>query len=321
MSNRTVFLLTASILILSVGAFSAVGAETHDVDFDRSIENNDTQKKQFEGFYGVEYTARLNTSSDELTVELHNPTNKTRQKVPVVLHVYDRRYNSTRIRLDPKERWKKQWQLNETLDVGRSNHSIGVYGLGENASVQFNFSKNININNPARYPIPKIVDAELVLDPDQNRTGLYLAITTKNRGQLSYATYLYVHTNQTVSNPIISRVPKNEKYHTAYVPLQEDPGDKVMGEVRLYRGSVQNDSGIRDQIHFEGRVDGTTEIRNESFEPITPPYEENSYRFTPDGADASDGGSLGEDVVVATTLAFGVVVVVSLVIGFLFRLR
>jgi len=94
-----------------------------------------------------------------------------------------------------------------------------------------------------------------------------------------------------------------------------------MGEVRLYRGSVQNDSGIRDQIYFQGSLDEGVEIRNESFEPIRPPYEENSYEFTPNVTDESRGGSLDTDVLFATGLAFGVVVGVSLVIGFLFRLR
>jgi len=94
-----------------------------------------------------------------------------------------------------------------------------------------------------------------------------------------------------------------------------------MGEVRLYRGSVQNDSGIRDQIYFEGSLEDGVEIRNESFEPIRPPYEENSYEFTPNVSDGSGGGTLDTNVLFATALAFGAVVGVSLVIGFLFRLR
>jgi hypothetical protein len=320
MKNRTL-LVVVPLLLLSVGALSSFGVGAHDADFDGFDADNDTRTKEFVGFYGVQYTTTLNTSSDELTVELHNPTNSTQEDVPVVLHVYDRRYDVSRVTLKPGEQREESWELNETMDIGRTDHSVAIYGLGENASVRFNFTKKITADNPGRYPTPEIVDADLVTSTPNNRTGHFLAVTVQYTGNHSYATYVYVHTNQTDGERAPAGVAYGQSTDTAYLDLQEDPGDKVMGEVRLYRGSVQNDSGIRDQIHFEGRVDGTTEIRNESFEPITPPYEENSYRFTPDGADASDGGSLGEDVVVATTLAFGVVVVVSLVIGFLFRLR
>ncbi len=212
--------------------------------------------------------------------------------------------------------------ISDILSVTRTTHSVSVHGWGENASANFTFRKEIGTDSPERYPVPEIVDTELVGNPSEERTGLYLAVTIRNPGEQSYDTYIYVHTNETDGNRAPAGVPLGKNRTTAYVPLNEDPSDHVQGEVRLYHGSVANDSGIRDQVSFEGSLDGETTFEKERFDPITPPYEDNAYEYgSEDGGGDDDGVSLGDRIVPATALAALVVAGLSGLLGLFFRLR
>jgi len=280
--------------------------------------------QEFTTVYQVEHRAVLNTSNDTLVVESHNPTNETEEYAGYVVDVYDWRHYEVSQSLAPNETKRQEYVINDTLSITRTTHSVSVHGWGENASANFTFRKEIGTDSPARYPVPEIVNTELVENPSEGRTGLYLAVTIRNPGEQSYDTYIYVHTNETDGNRAPAGVPLGKNRTTAYVPLSEDPSDHVQGEVRLYHGSVANDSGIRDQVYFEGSLDGETEFEKESFEPITPPYEENAYEYgNEDGGDDGDGTgvSLGDRIVPATALALLVVAGLSGLLGLFFRLR
>jgi len=278
--------------------------------------------RNFTSTYGVEHTATLDTTNDTIVVESYNPTNETEEFAGYVVHVEDERYDTVDQSLEPDERTREQWTFNDTMAITRTNHSVSVHGWGENASARFNYTKEIGTDNPERYPVPEIVDAELVDSASRNRSGLFLAVTLRNEANRTYKTAIYVHTNQTQGERVPTFVPQETDARTVYVPLEDDPFEPIQGEVRLYRGTVKNDSGIRDQIYFEGTLDGDTDIENESFEPITPPYEDDAYEFD-DGEKEpeSDERSLGDRILPATAMAVLVVVGATILLGLLFRLR
>lgn len=323
MIRGTLMLLLAVALLsgAAAGGSPADGASTSDV-----VGSDDhLLVQEFKSVRGVEHEATLDTSNDTLVVESHNPTNETKEYAGYVVQVYDWRHYSVSQSLAPNETKRQTYVINDTLSIARTTHSVSVHGWGENASANFTFTKEIGTDSPERYPVPEIVATELVQNPSEERTGLYLAVTIRNAGEQSYDTYLYVHTNETDGNRAPAGVPLGNNRTTAYVPLAEHPSDHVQGEVRLYHGSVANDTGIRDQVFFEGSLESDTEFEEEPFDPITPPYEENAYEYGNDGGGGGggdvDGLSLGNRILPATALALLVVVGLFGLLGLLFRLR
>jgi hypothetical protein len=323
--DHTVLLVVfvSSMIIPAVGATPAL--ENNGIESTELSPNDHIRTKNFTSTYGVEHSATLDTENDTIVVRSYNPTDQTKGSAGYTVSLYNRTLETVDKSLEPGERSKEKFRFNDTLSITRTNHTVYVSGWGDNATAKITFTKEIGTDNPERYPVPEIVDAELVEDPPEKLGGLYLAVTVENLGEQSYTTYMWVHTNQTDGQRAPARVTRGKDRTTWYVPLEEDPSDHVQGEIRLYRGSVKNDSGIRDQVYFEGTLDGETEIRHEEFEPITPPYEEGAYEYGDGGAESSEehqnGPTLGNRVVSATAIAFLVFVAVAGVLGLFFRLR
>jgi hypothetical protein len=320
-SGILVVAVLTSFVVPAVGAPPVPQGESPEL----SVSSNQQLTKNFTSTYGVKHSATLDVENDTVIVRSHNPTNESKSYAGYTVTVEDRRIASVDKQLNPGETTTESFTFNGTLSIVKSNHTVLVHGWGNNATARFNFTKEIGTENPERYPVPEIVDAELVENPPERRSGLYLAVTVENLGKQSYLTYMWVHTNETDGQRVPAGVASRKNRTTWYVPLEEDPSDHVQGEIRLYHGSVKNDSGIRDQVYFEGTLDGETEIRHEEFEPITPPYEEGAYEYGDGGAESSEeqqnGPTLGSRVVSATAIAFLVFVAVAGVLGLFFRLR
>lgn len=318
------------VAILTSFAVPAVGAPpvSHGESPELAASSGDRLTKNFTSTYGVNHSATLDVENDTVTVWSHNPTNETKTYAGYSVTVEDRTFATVDQQLDPGETTTRDFTFNGTLSIVKSNHTVLVHGWGDNATARFNYTKELGTDNPERYPVPEIVDAELVKDPPERRSGLYLAVTVENLGEQSYLTYMWVHTNETDGERVPAGVTLGENRTTWYAPLEEDPSAHVQGEVRLYRGSVKNDSGIRDQVYFEGTLDGETEVRHEEFEPIRPPYEDDPYEY--EAADAEGAGSserkqsgptLDDRLVPATAIAFLVFLGVCGALGLFFRLR
>ncbi len=314
------------LLLLTVSLLSGAVAGTVSSDETRHSETvvggDEVLVQEFRSVYDVEHTAILNTSNDTLVVVSQNPTNESEEYAGYVVDVYGWRHGEVSQSLSPNETKRQEYALNDTLSITRTTHSVSVHGWGENRSANFTFDKEIGTESPERYPVPEIVDTDLVENPSKNRNGLYLAVTVQNAGEQSYDTYLYVHTNETNGRRAPAGVPLEQNRTTAYVPLNEDPSDHVQGEVRLYYGSVTNDTGIEQQVYFEGTLDGNTTFREEPFEPITPPYEDGAYEYGTDRLGGDDAGvSMVGRLLPATGYALLVVVGLTGVILLFFRLR
>lgn len=316
----------AILLLLTVCLLSGAVAGTVSSDETRHSESvvggDEVLVQEFRSIEGVEHRATLNTSSDTLFVESHNPTNETKEYAGYVVQVYGWRHGEVSQSLSPNETKRQEYALNDTLSITRTTHSVSVHGWGENRSANFTFDKEIGTESPERYPVPRIVDTEIVDSASRNRTGVFLAVTIRNKGNQTYSTYLYAHTNETQGERAPGFVPSDQEERTVYLKLNEDPSDHVQGEVRLYYGSVTNDTGIEQQVYFEGTLDGNTTFQEEPFEPITPPYEDGAYEYGTDRAGGDDAGvSVAGRLLPATGYALLVVVGLSGVILLFFRLR
>ncbi len=135
---------------------------------------------------------------------------------------------------------------------------------------------------------------------------------------MQYNPKIRVTSLQTHSDSYLVGIPAEENRRTIIVPLNEDPEMVVAGEVRLYTGWVHNESRISDQVEFEGRVDGATEVWDREFEPIQIDYanrdvEEYQYRnATVEGKNAEIWRERLKPVaVVAGVMLVGILLVVS----------
>ncbi|RBI61214.1 hypothetical protein DMJ13_15965 [halophilic archaeon] len=109
-----------------------------------------------------------------------------------------------------------------------------------------------------------------------------------------------VHTEETNGRIYVPAVQPNES-RTIKVELRDDIDGKIAGEARLYTKNVSEREGALDQVEFVGRVNGTTSLWNESYEPIRGPWREDSYEYENESYSKSygekiSGGHKIEDV-------------------------
>jgi hypothetical protein len=306
--------------LLLLGSLFVVPGHTEAVD----SENNPTSLQPLNGSFtsvdGIQYNVTIRPKVGRVSVTVSNPTGEQQNHSGFVILVDDERFNKTNLKLSPNESWSNTWKIHDYVNVLRENHSVVVSSFGGHTTL--NFTKRVDYEHPGKYSVPTIVETELVAANESDYANAYLAVTMSNPSRRSYAMRLMVHTNETNGKSWGAMVPYKKDQYTVYVPLRDDADHLIQGEVRLYYSEsegVNATDGVRQQVSFEGRVGGETRMRNESYEPVVPPFEEEPYVYGPDSS--GTGPIPVPRLLSASAMALGVVVGVTLVIVLVFRLR
>jgi hypothetical protein len=305
--------------LLLLCSLVVVPGHSEAVDPEGQAESLEPLKGSFTSVDGIRYNVTVRPEEGTVSVSVYNPTGKQQNHSGFVILVDDERFNKTNLELSPNDSWTNTWKIHDYVNVLRENHSVVVSSFGGNTTL--NFTRRVDHENPGNYSVPRIVDTELIAAENNEYATAYLRVTVRNPGNRSYATRLMVHTNETNGEFVGSMVPYTEESITVSVPLHDDPDNRIQGEVRLYHGpsGINDTAAITDQVSFEGRVGGETRMRNESYEPVVPPFEEEPYVYGPDSS--GTGPIPVPRLLSASAMALGVVVGVTLVIVLVFRLR
>lgn len=258
---------------------------------------------------GVVYHVEFNEAAMNVSITGHNPTNRE-----VFTGITVRVDNAVLTKSDEELLPSEHWSINRTLylaiDVSEATHSLTVSTFG--ASIQFNFTREINASNPGPVPIPHIQNVQIKNGTIDGEPSAVAEVTVANPSKQTYPTKLMVHTTGTDGSFYPAAVPPGET-RTITVELLDERGAKIAGEARLYTEGLNKQEGAMDQVEFVGRAGAETRHWNTTYEPVRPPWVDDSYRYRNSSVTGDGGlvpGEAGSWVVYA---AAGVVLLVWLV--------
>ncbi|MFC7315708.1 hypothetical protein ACFQPE_02710 [Halomarina halobia] len=196
------------------------------------------------------------------------------------------RLNSTEIKLDPGDSWEGEYQLRPELDALKDNHTVTVSTFGD--YTEFEFTYEIDPENPGEVEVPRITNVSVGNAVIDGKPSSVVNVTVVNPSIQTYSTKLMVHTEGTDGSFYPAIVPPGET-ETITVELLDDQNTEIAGEARLYTDDFNESEGGIHQVGFVGRAGGSSEMWNESFEPVAAPWSEDPYQYH----NASIGGSEG----------------------------
>jgi len=225
---------------------------------------------------GVTYTVHFDNNDDHISFLAHNPS-ATQKESFVEISVDGYQHQFHMVELSPNETWKESWNVSNSLDAMRNNHTVRF--ITYDASTEFNFTRKIDASNSSRVPTPRITDVELVEGTVYGEETTVLKVSVENPAKQLYSSIIMVNTRETTySRRVANAAPQNDT--TRLVPLEEDSDTLVAGEVRLHHGNLSEAEEGFDQREFVGRVDGDTEVYNRTYEPIEPRWSRNrTYHY------------------------------------------
>jgi len=158
---------------------------------------------------------------------------------------------------------------------------IGIYG----DSILYTYNRTPTAADSDEVEMAHITDIELERRDSEDNPGVDLLVTLEDPSVQSYRMYLIAHTEG--SNGVIGRPSIGENgTDTVRIELYDDPDGIVRGEVRLFTDEVDDVNDSLDMVEFEGRVDGETEVKDVSYDPIDEPgYYRYGEREQPSGND------------------------------------
>ena len=228
------------------------------------------ETKQYTHPLGVEYTVTFSEETNRISVAVNNPTEK---ELPAHFRVrMDTRYSEGEefVVLPGKER-VFSYNLTTGVDVMRDNHSV-QFTAGPK-SMWFNFTKDIDPKTTKKYPTPEITDISLETRSHQNEMRTIINVSAYNPSGRSMTLVIRAHTLETTGfYGLIQFSPYSSSSET--IILNEQPGELVVGEVRMYTGNFSEGEGGFDQVEIKGRSDGTVEWTHEEYVPVVPSWED-----------------------------------------------
>jgi hypothetical protein len=231
----------------------------------------------------------------------------------VLLRVDGHRSSKESSELEVGETWTATWDLNETYNVTKEQHRVGVYTFGP--ELETTTERKFNLTDPD-IPATRIKNVEVVETTYQGESRAAVDIVLENPSPRAYSGYIYAHTVETHGDRASGTVPIDEEIDVTRIILRERPDQEIEGELRLTTEDLDEAEGLRDQVWFRGTVDGDTEWQREQYEPVGYRNSEDPYRYSKDEGiiEKVDDWSL------PVKSAIGLVVVV-LVVSFVGRRR
>jgi hypothetical protein len=306
-SNMMVVLFL--IVCLTIVVSTVVVATSSSVTAIQEKNTTLTNESEF-GSYNIKI--KIDKSNDSASAE-YTELNETDIPGTPLLVVDGHRFSKESSELEVGETWTATWDLNETYNVTKEQHRVGVYTFGP--ELETTTERKFNLTDPD-IPATRIKNVEVVETTYQGESRAAVDIVLENPSPRAYSGYIYAHTVETHGDRASGTVPIDEKTDVTRIILRERPDQEIEGELRLTTEDLDEAEGLRDQVWFRGTVDGDTEWQREQYEPVGYRNSEDPYRYSKDEGiiEKVDDWSL------PVKSAIGLVVVV-LVVSFVGRRR
>lgn len=317
MNGKGATLVVAVIALCSATAVAGVATPTSGYQVETSPLNGTLTSSN-----GVVYHYDVSPDDLSVSIDIENPTNR-HQRPSIEVEVDKWGWHTIDTNLSSGETSEHEVDIRRSIDVLNDTHTVTVSTFGNWTDVTFTTTVEDLERNDV--PKPHISDVQIVTaiydgpfntTLDGKRTTMAHITVTNPTNQL-YSMKLMVHSIETGGGWYPSSVPRGEN-RTMKAVLDEDFGETVAGEARLYTGSPSEVERALDQVEFVGRADGETHTYDRPYRPVTPPWGDDPYQYENESVSRGDG-VLGTDVeslddVPAVAYLGGVLVVVALVL-------
>ncbi|KTG10379.1 hypothetical protein AUR64_12485 [Haloprofundus marisrubri] len=183
---------------------------------------------------------------------------------------------------------ERTWKIipKKHIDPSQTNHTVTISTFGDHTT--YNFTQKVNNTDSGPVPTPEITDVEVKTAVIDGEETTVVNATVSNPTIHPYPMVLLASTEETSTYQLASTGPNDTS--TVQIPLDEAPGTRVQGELRLNDGNV---SEGYDQVQFNGSADESTTHQNESYTVVQASWDEEPYHYGED--DGPLGGALPAD--------------------------
>ncbi|MFC3476813.1 hypothetical protein [Halobacterium litoreum] len=254
---------TAALVLAGLVLFSAVApASGTNLRSEQNCQGEVWTGVETLGEIEVQYTITFDQSERLVCVSAENVGEK-KTKAGYGIQVDDRTVrNLPSERIAPGETFSAQSNITGWIDVTAENHTVraGTYA----GTAVFNFTERFDESEEGGFPSPYITDVEVLRNQSSGETTL--EVTATNPANRSYYPSLLVKTFETPTSRDLPNRPDNHTlvYH---VPLEESPGETVVGELKLYEHWKRSD-GKFDREEFVANPNGTDRSWERAFEEV-----------------------------------------------------
>jgi len=259
-TSETTIVVLVSLLVVS--AATPVGAANIQADPDCEGETWTGVDKELDGRVEVRYTATFNQQKKLVCFSAEN-VGEIDTYGRFVLIVDDRTVPTMSVgSLSTGETCSVRRNVTGWIDVTAENHSVKVSTYADGA--QFNFTERFNDSKEGGFPSPYITDVEVLRNQSAGETTL--EVTATNPANRSYFPSVVVKTFETDTYRELPSTPDNHTlvYH---VPLEEAPGETVVGDIKLYDHWKYSD-GKFDRKEFVAKPNDSIRSWEPAFEEV-----------------------------------------------------
>ncbi|MGZ0748206.1 hypothetical protein [Haloparvum sp. AD34] len=135
-------------------------------------------------------------------------------------------------------------------------------------NIEYTYNRTTNADDTGEVLMAKI--SEVSVEPALDGNGTELVVTVTDPSPHAYTKTLVVYSRESHRIYGYPMTGKN-KSDTVRIPLNEQRGELVEGEIRLYSGDTFEENSTMDMVTFQGRTNGTTSSEEVEFERIDDP--------------------------------------------------
>lgn len=180
-------------------------------------------------------------------------------------------------------------------------------------NIEYTYNRTTNADDTGEVLMAKI--SEVSVEPAVDGNGTELVVTVTDPSPHAYTKTLVVHSREShriYGHPMTGK----NKSDTVRIPLNEEQGELVEGEIRLYSGDTFEENSTMDMVTFKGRTDGTTTSKEVEFERIHNPgdyyYGMENNSESEDKLAVTDDGDVTNAGIAAGMLGAGAIALLSM---------
>lgn len=135
-------------------------------------------------------------------------------------------------------------------------------------NIEYTYNRTINADDSDDVLMAEISDVSV--EPASEGDGTEAVVTVNDPSPHMYQMTLVLHSEKTHRKLGHPTEEQNGTY-VARIPLNEEPGKHVRGEIRLYSDEIFEENSTMDMVEFEGKTNGSTSVTKTEFEQIDDP--------------------------------------------------
>lgn len=251
MKKIILIFLFGTLLLLSL---TVSGAAERDIVFQEQVTSN----------HDIKFTV---TFYEDMSVRVH-AINQGRYSRDTLYSLYIDRATKVHINQSLSPGQSETWthDLSDMPNPMKTEQNIKFMIIGPN--IEYTYNRTINADDSDDVLMAEISDVSV--EPASEGDGTEAVVTVNDPSPHMYQMTLVLYSEKTHRKLGHPTEEQNGTY-VARIPLNEEPGKHVRGEIRLYSDEIFEENSTMDMVEFEGKTNGSTSVTKTEFEQIDDP--------------------------------------------------